>query len=127
MKQKKHLPFRYAILALGFFILTAAMSGPPMPFADGGGFPTATPTYTPVPPTHAPTNAPEATTTTTPLPEVNGPNSAAIPDFMVPTSTPTQAPESSTGNPLMPLVYIGLFILLVVGIYFLFSRRGMLP
>jgi hypothetical protein len=37
------------------------------------------------------------------------------------------AEESSGGNPLITAAYIGLFILLVVGVWMLFSRRGIGP
>ncbi len=113
---------RLLIILAGLLFAAAARPAPSVPLWDGGGFPTATPTFTPVP-----TNTPEPTATNTPIFLEPAPENTTAPDFQLSTQVPPQVPETGTANPLIPVAYIALFIFLVVGIWMLFSRRGQNP
>lgn len=102
------------------------------PSMDGGGFPTLTPTVTPL-------FIPTATWTPTPQeaivtlqPAYPAPTQSAIgleppPPSNIQEEVGQPEQTSSGSNPLITAAYIGLFIFLVVGVWMLFGRRGMRP
>ena len=103
------------------------------PRADAGDFPTLTPTILPTwTPSLVPTQPEAIVVTVNPYPAPT----EAIEGFDPgqPSNIQEEATrlaaedtgETASGpNPLLTAAYIGLFILLVVGVWMLFSRRGM--
>lgn len=130
---KTRLTF-FALFLMALLLLAAPAGASPL--LDGGGFPTATPTIT---------NTPEPTFTATQPPvvivtlESGYPPPTQVIEGLDP-GQPSNIQEEATrraeteaanadsgGNPLITAAYIGLFILLVVGVWMLFSRRGLGP
>lgn len=112
-------------------ILIAAVGHPMAPAGDGGGFPTATPTNTPLP-TATPTNTPETpiipTATPTAIPQqapIDIPNQQIAQPTAVP---PPQVPESpSAASQLMPVIFVAAFGLLVTLVAAIFIRSNKKP
>jgi len=124
------------LAVLSILLAIPAAAAPPF---DAGDFPTLTPTVTPIP-TETPTLIPEVIIVTLnpgyppPTQVIEGldpgdPSNIQQEDLEA-TRRAEQAAaelESSGRNPLITAAYIGLFILLVVGVWMLFSRRGVGP
>jgi hypothetical protein len=122
-------------LSLALLLVLLALPAGAAPPLDAGEFPTITPTITLTP-----------TVTLTPLPETiivtlnpgypaptqviegldpGDPSNIQQEDLEATRRAQEAAAEvSSGGNPLITAAYIGLFIILVVGVWMLFSRRG---
>lgn len=100
------------------------------PAQDGGGFPTETPTATPLP-------------TETPAPTETATQQTIVLTLEIPTATSTEfslnpeqpsnilagtpTPEDTGRNPLISLAYVVLFIFIVVGVWILFTRGNQRP
>ena len=135
-KMNKKIALVLALLALLLSLPVAAVRASPN--WDGGGFPTLTPTGTPI-------SIPTATWTPTPQalgvtlqPAYPAPTQTAIgleplsPSNIQEAGGGPEAPSGQQGetgavrsSPLITAAYIGLFIFLVVGVWMLFGRRGM--
>jgi hypothetical protein len=126
------------LLLAGLLILLVlpARAAPPL---DAGDFPTLTPTFAPLP-TLTPTLTPViiivtldagSPSPTTPIDSLDpGYPSNIQQEDLEATRLAEQAAaqeQPSRRNPLITAAYIGLFILLVVGVWMLFSRRGTGP
>ncbi|HUF39472.1 MAG TPA: hypothetical protein VMN57_13185 [Anaerolineales bacterium] len=125
-----------ASLLLGLFFVLLALPAGAAPTHDAGDFPTLTPTFIPFP-TETPTLTPVIIVVTLdsgyPAPTIEtfdpgAPSNIQEEDLQA-TRMAQQAAEEPEprGNPLITAAYIGLFILLVVGVWMLFSRRGYGP
>ena len=126
-KNARHLTLRAGHLLGLFILLVAALallaSTPNSPgLADGGAFPTDTPTYTPLPtftstptPTFTPLPTFTPTNTITPIPLIPTQGSFLI----VPPSTPTP----SQGVPLLCWPFAIAFIIIVVIVSTVLVRR----
>jgi len=124
----KHTLAFLLILILLLLPVAAVQAGP---LSDGGGFPTATPTVTPlIFPTATWTSTPQGVVVTL-QPVYPAPTGTVASLYPGPSSNVQEgeqpAAETSGTNPLITAAYIGLFIFLVVGIWMLFGRRGMRP
>lgn len=137
---KTRLPLLLAVL-LPAGLLLMSFTAPAAPPLDAGGFPTLTPTITSTPlPSLTPTNTqqviivtlgsgyPLATATIEGL-DPGYPSNIQEEDLLATQIAQESAQEEQPAgrNPLITVAYIGLFILLVVGVWMLFSRRGMRP
>jgi len=117
------------VFLLAMLLLCTPGPASAAPAADGGGFPTATPTQTPAPTqTPTPTNTQQSSIVLTlEIPTATG----TLPSFNPeqPSSVLAETPEAEepARNPLVSLAYVVLFIFLVVGVWMLFTRRGSNP
>ncbi len=128
------------LLLAGLLILLVlpARAAPPL---DAGDFPTLTPTFAPLP-TLTPTFTPviiivtlnagyPAPTTSVDSLDPGYPSNIQQEDLeatrLAEQVAAAQEQQPSGRNPLITAAYIGLFILLVVGVWMLFSRRGSGP
>ena len=126
------------VLTLSLILVALLLMAVPVwaaPAVDAGEFPTLTPTITATfEPTWTPTQ-PEAVVVTIeayPAPtdaiEAFDPGQPSnIQEEATRRAQQEATAEGSGSNPLITAAYIGLFILLVVGVWMLFSRRGMGP
>ena len=120
-------------LALLSVLSAAAVQHPHAPAADGGSFPTSTPTKTPEPPVHpTPTGTQLSTaipTATETQPSIESPADSSVrQDSTAPTSAPPQVPDNpSAASQLMPVIYIGFFGVLAAIVAFMFYRRNKNP
>lgn len=107
------------VCVLSCLLLLAELAAPRTARADGGGFPTSTPTVTPVP-----TNTPLPTDTQPPptsYPAIA--TQAQEPIFILPTATPTPAPARGPSLALLCLPFALGIVLVVIVVATVVARR----